>query len=160
AKEVKEKRADACISAGNTGALVVSGLFDVGRMKGIDRPALSPILPTTDQRGFLLLDAGANVDANAHNLLQYAIMVSIYSVKVRGIEKSRVGLLNVVTESDMGSNLRKKAYHVMQHAPILFIGDVESRDFLSGVADVVVTDGFSGDIAVKALAGTALHVMR
>src|SRR5699024_2841506 len=68
AKEVKEKRADACISAGNTGALVVSGLFVVGRMKGIDRPALSPILPTTDQRGFLLLDAGANVDANAHNL--------------------------------------------------------------------------------------------
>src|SRR5699024_795401 len=72
AKEVKEERADACISAGNTGALVVSGLFVVGRMKGIDRPALSPILPTTDQRGFLLLDAGANVDANAHNLLQYA----------------------------------------------------------------------------------------
>jgi len=160
AKEVKEKRADACISAGNTGALVVSGLFVVGRMKGIDRPALSPILPTTDQRGFLLLDAGANVDANAHNLLQYAIMGSIYSEKVRGIENPTVGLLNVGTESGKGSNLTKKAYNLMQHAPIQFIGNVESRDLLSGVADVVVTDGFSGNIALKALEGTALHVMK
>lgn len=160
AKEVKEKRADACISAGNTGALVVSGLFVVGRMKGIDRPALSPILPTTDQRGFLLLDAGANVDANAHNLLQYAIMGSIYSEKVRGIENPTVGLLNVGTESGKGSNLTKKAYSLMQHAPIQFIGNVESRDLLSGVADVVVTDGFSGNIALKALEGTALHVMK
>lgn len=160
AKEVKEKRADACISAGNTGALVVSGLFVVGRMKGIDRPALSPILPTTDQRGFLLLDAGANVDANAHNLLQYAIMGSIYSEKVRGIENPTVGLLNVGTESGKGSNLTKKAYNLMQHAPIQFIGNVESRDLLSGAADVVVTDGFSGNIALKALEGTALHVMK
>src|SRR5690625_493494 len=160
AKEVKEKRADACISAGNTGALVVSGLFVVGRMEGIDRPALRPILPTTDQRGFLLLDAGANVDANAHNLLQYAIMGSIYSEKVRGIENPTVGLLNVGTESGKGSNLTKKAYNLIQHAPIQFIGNVESRDLLSGVADVVVTDGFSGNIALKALEGTALHVMK
>lgn len=160
AKEVKEKRADACISAGNTGALVVSGLFVVGRMKGIDRPALSPTLPTADQKGFLLLDAGANVDANAHNLLQYAVMGSIYSEKVRGIENPTVGLLNVGTESGKGSNLTKKAYSLMQHAPIHFIGNVESRDLLGGAADVVVTDGFSGNIALKAIEGTASHVMK
>src|SRR5699024_8695906 len=102
AKEVKEKRADACISAGNTGDLVVAGLFSVGRMKGIDRPALSPVLPTTNGRGFLLMDAGTNVDANAHNLQQYGIMGSIYSEKVRGIAQPTVGLLNVGTEQGKG----------------------------------------------------------
>src|SRR5699024_9345487 len=98
ANEVKEGRADACISAGNTGALVVAGLFVVGRTKGIDRPALSPTLPTINGRGFLLLDAGANVDASVHNLVQYAVMGSIYSEKVRMISNPTVGLLNVGTE--------------------------------------------------------------
>lgn len=160
AKEVKEKRADACISAGNTGALVVTGLFVVGRMKGIDRPALSPTLPTANDKGFLLLDAGANVDANAHNLLQYAVMGSIYSERVRGIEQPTVGLLNVGTESGKGSQLTQKAYGLLQNAPIHFIGNVESRDLLAGPADVVITDGFSGNIALKAIEGTALHVMK
>ena len=160
AKEVKEKRADACISAGNTGALVVAGLFVVGRMKGIDRPALSPTLPTTNNKGFLLLDAGANVDANAHNLLQYAVMGSIYSERVRGIEQPTVGLLNVGTETGKGNHLTQKAYTLLQNAPIHFVGNIESRDLLDGAADVVVTDGFSGNIAFKALEGTALHVMK
>lgn len=159
AKEVKEKRADACISAGNTGALVVTGLFSVGRMKKIDRPALSPILPTTNGRGFLLMDAGANVDANAHNLLQYGIMGSIYSEKVRKIEKPTIGLLNVGTEQGKGSNLTKKAFDLLKNAPIHFIGNVEARDLLAGAADVVVTDGFSGNITLKSIEGTAMHVM-
>lgn len=160
ANEVKEKRADACISAGNTGALVVAGLFVVGRTKGIDRPALSPTLPTTNGKGFLLLDAGANVDANAHNLVQYAVMGSIYSEKVRLINKPTVGLLNVGTEDGKGSQLTKKAFAQLSNAPINFIGNVEARDLLDGVADVVVTDGFSGNITLKAIEGTALHVMR
>jgi glycerol-3-phosphate acyltransferase PlsX len=159
ANEVKEKRADACISAGNTGALVVTGLFRVGRTKGIDRPALSPILPTGDGKGFLLLDAGANVDASAHNLMQYGVMGSIYSEKVRGILQPRVGLLNVGTENGKGSNLTKKAFELLKNAPIHFIGNVEARDLLSGVADVVVTDGFSGNLTLKAIEGTAMHVM-
>ncbi|MEI3606676.1 phosphate acyltransferase PlsX [Pseudogracilibacillus sp. SE30717A] len=160
AKEVKEKRADACISAGNTGALVVAGLFVVGRTKGIDRPALSPTLPTTNGKGFLLLDAGANVDANAHNLVQYAVMGSIYSEKVRLIQKPTVGLLNVGTEDAKGSQLTKKAFNQLSNAPIHFIGNIEARDLLDGVADVVVTDGFSGNITLKAIEGTALHVMK
>lgn len=159
ANEVKEKRADACISAGNTGALVVAGLFVVGRTKGIDRPALSPTLPTTNKRGFLLLDAGANVDANVHNLVQYAVMGSIYSEKVRLIPKPTVGLLNVGTEDGKGSYLTKKAFSQLSNAPIHFIGNIEARDLLNGVADVVVTDGFSGNITLKAIEGTALHVM-
>jgi len=159
ATEVKEKRADACISAGNTGALVVAGLFIVGRMKGIDRPALSPILPTTDGRGFLLLDAGANADADVHNLVQYAVMGSIYSEKVKMVTNPRVGLLNVGTEDTKGNTLTKKAFKQLQQAPINFIGNVEGRDLMDGVADVVVTDGFSGNVALKTIEGTALHVV-
>src|SRR5690625_332114 len=160
ANEVKENRADACISAGNTGALVVAGLFIVGRTKGIDRPALSPTLPTNDGRGFLLLDAGATVDANANNLVQYAVMGSIYCEKVRRMKKPRVGLLNVGTEAGKGNQLTKKVYDMLAGAPVNFVGNVESRDVFNGVADVVVTDGFSGNLTLKAIEGTALHVMK
>lgn len=159
ATEVKEGRADACISAGNTGALVVAGLFIVGRTKGIDRPALSPTLPTTNGRGFLLLDAGANVDVNAHNLVQYAIMGSTYSEKVRKIPNPTVGLLNVGTEEGKGNQVTKKAFKLLENAPVNFVGNVEARDLMSGVVDVVVTDGFSGNITLKSIEGTALHVV-
>ena len=160
AEEVKEGRAEACISAGNTGALVVAGLFVVGRMKGIDRPALSPILPTADGKGFLLLDAGANVDADVHNLVQYAVMGSIYSEKVRKIPRPKVALLNVGTEDTKGNTLMKKTFKQLQRAPINFIGNIEGRDLMDGTADVVVTDGFSGNIALKTIEGTAMHVAK
>ncbi|GLO65958.1 MULTISPECIES: phosphate acyltransferase PlsX [Oceanobacillus] len=155
ANAVKEKEAEACISAGNTGALMSAGLFVVGRIPGIDRPALSPTLPTVDGKGFLMLDVGANVEAKPDHLLQYAIMGSIYSEKVRKIQQPRVGLLNVGTEDGKGNELTKKAFELLQSAPINFVGNVESRDILSGVADVVVTDGFSGNIALKTIEGTA-----
>ncbi|MFZ3576570.1 phosphate acyltransferase PlsX [Virgibacillus sp. DJP39] len=155
AKEVKEGRADACISAGNTGALMSAGLFGVGRITGVDRPALSPTLPTIDGKGFLLLDVGANVDAKAQHLLQYGIMGSIYTEKVRGIQSPTVGLLNVGTEDGKGNELTKKAFSLLKEAPVNFIGNVEARDLLSGAADIVVTDGFSGNIALKTIEGTA-----
>lgn len=155
ANAVKEKEADACISAGNTGALMSAGLFVVGRIPGIDRPALSPTLPTVDGKGFLMLDVGANVDAKPDHLLQYAIMGSIYSEKVRKIQQPRVGLLNVGTEDGKGNDLTKKAFELLQSAPINFVGNVEARDILNGVADVVVTDGFSGNVALKTIEGTA-----
>jgi len=155
AKEVKEGRANACISAGNTGALMSAGLFVVGRTQGIDRPALSPTLPTKDGKGVLLLDVGANVDAKAEHLLQYAIMGSIYSEKVRQVKKPRIGLLNVGTEDGKGNKLSQKAFALMQEAPFNFIGNVEARDILHGAADVVVTDGFSGNVALKTIEGTA-----
>lgn len=155
AKEVKEGRADACISAGNTGALMSAGLFVIGRIPGIDRPALSPTLPTIDGKGFLLLDVGANVDAKPQHLVQYAIMGSIYAENVRSISKPTVGLLNVGTEDGKGNELTKKTFEQLKNAPINFIGNVEARDLLDGVADVVVTDGFSGNIALKTIEGTA-----
>ncbi|MGY0691520.1 phosphate acyltransferase PlsX [Virgibacillus sp. FSP13] len=156
AKEVKDNHADACISAGNTGALMSAGLFVVGRIPGIDRPALSPTLPTIDGKGFLLLDVGANVDAKAHHLVQYAIMGAIYTEKVRSIKNPTVGLLNVGTEDGKGNDLTKKTFTLLKDAPVHFVGNVEARDLLDGVADVVVTDGFSGNIALKTIEGTAL----
>lgn len=158
ANEVKEGRADACISAGNTGALMASGLFVVGRIEGIDRPALSPTLPTIDGQGFVFLDVGANADARPEHLLQFAIMGSVYAEKVRKINQPRVGLLNVGTEEKKGNDLTKHAFTLLQDAPLNFVGNVEARDLLEGVADVVVTDGFSGNIALKSIEGTALAI--
>lgn len=159
AEAVKNGEADACVSAGNTGALMSAGLFVIGRIKGIARPALGPTLPTMDGKGVLLLDAGANVDAKPEHLLQYGIMGSIYAKKVRDITRPRVGLLNVGTEEGKGNDLVKKAYDLLNEAPIHFIGNVEGRDLLAGTADVIVADGFSGNIALKTIEGTAGSIM-
>lgn len=158
AKEVNEGRADACISAGNTGALMAAGLFVVGRIEGIERPALSPTLPTVDGRGFVMLDVGANVDAKPIHLYQYAVMGSLYAEKVRGIANPRVGLLNVGTEDGKGNDLSKHVFYLLKDSNLNFVGNVEARDLLQGVADVVVCDGFTGNVALKTLEGTALSV--
>jgi phosphate acyltransferase len=158
ATEVAEGRADACISAGNTGALMTAGLFVVGRIKGIERPALAPTLPTLDGKGFLMLDVGANVDAKPEHLVQYAIMGSVYAEQVRGVQSPKVGLLNVGTEEKKGNELTKQTFKLLQETNINFIGNVESRDLLNGVADVVVTDGFTGNVALKTIEGTALSL--
>ncbi|MGQ4664585.1 phosphate acyltransferase PlsX [Metabacillus halosaccharovorans] len=158
ANEVKEGKADGCISAGNTGALMTAGLLVVGRIEGIERPALSPTLPTLDGKGFLFLDVGANVDAKPEHLLQYAIMGSVYVEKVRGINNPRVGLLNVGTEDKKGNELTKQTFELLKEANVNFIGNIESRDLMESVADVVVTDGFTGNIALKTIEGTALSV--
>lgn len=160
ARQVADGNADACISAGNTGALMAAGLFVVGRIDGIERPALSPTLPTIDGKGFLLLDVGANVDAKPEHLLQYAVMGSIYCEKVRGISNPRVGLLNIGTEEKKGNELAKNAFGLIKDAGLNFVGNVEARDLLEGAADVVVTDGFTGNMVLKTIEGTALSVFK
>lgn len=160
AQQVSDGHADACISAGNTGALMAAGLFVVGRIEGIDRPALSPTLPTIGGDGFLLLDVGANVDAKPEHILQFAIMGSIYSEKVRGIAKPRIGLLNIGTEEKKGNDLTKQAFELIKATNLNFVGNVEARDLLEGVADVVVTDGFTGNMVLKTIEGTALSVFK
>lgn len=152
---VTEGKADACLSAGNTGALMAGGLFKVGRIEGIARPALATMLPTLDGKGFLMLDLGANADARPEHLLQYAIMGDIYAKKVSGLPKPRVGLLNIGTEDKKGNDLTKAAFALLKEADLNFIGNVEARDLLNGVADVVVTDGFTGNMVLKSLEGTA-----
>ncbi|RLQ95777.1 phosphate acyltransferase PlsX [Falsibacillus albus] len=159
AQAVADGKADACVSAGNTGALMAAGLFIVGRIEGIERPALAPTLPTLDEKGFVMLDLGANADAKPEHLLQYAVMGSVYAEKVRGIANPRVGLLNIGTEEKKGNELTKEAFKLLKAGQsINFIGNVESRDLLHGPADVVVTDGFTGNMVLKTLEGTAMSV--
>lgn len=161
AQQVADGTADACISAGNTGALMAAGLFIVGRIDGIERPALTPTMPTIDGKGFIFLDVGANSEAKPEHLLQFAIMGSVYAQKARGIATPRVGLLNIGTEEKKGNEVTKEAYGLLkQSSDIHFIGNVEARELLNGVADVVVTDGFTGNMVLKSIEGTALSVFK
>ncbi|MDQ0253758.1 glycerol-3-phosphate acyltransferase PlsX [Evansella vedderi] len=157
-QQVKEGKADAAISAGNTGALMTAGLLVVGRIKGIERPALSPMLPTLGGEGFLLLDVGANMDSKASHLYQYAVMGDVYMKKVRKVVKPRIGLLNVGTEAGKGTELTKEVFELLENSSMEFVGNVEARDLLEGVADVVVCDGFSGNLVLKSIEGTALSL--
>lgn len=155
---VKEKEVDACISAGNTGAYMTAGLLVTGRMKGIERPALVAFFPTTKGKPSLILDVGANVDAKPEHLLQYAQMGSIYVEKVLGIPNPSIGLLNVGTEDSKGNELTKKTFPLLKNAPVHFIGNIEARDIPLGVADVVVCDGFTGNVLLKLAEGVASSV--
>ncbi|MCR6107110.1 phosphate acyltransferase PlsX [Salipaludibacillus agaradhaerens] len=157
-QQVKEGRADAAISAGNTGALMTAGLLVVGRMKGIERPALSPMLPTKNGDGFLLLDVGANMDAKPSHLIQYAYMGDVYMKKVRGIDNPRIGLLNVGSEAGKGTDLTKHVFARLSESSLNFVGNVEARELLDGAADVVICDGFSGNLVLKSIEGTALSL--
>lgn len=159
-EDVKAGKADACLSAGNTGAYMAGGLLKVGRLDGVLRPGLLTTLPTIDGKGFVMLDLGANADAKAENLLQYAIMGSIYAEKVRGISNPKVGLLNIGTEDAKGNELTKEVFQLLKDSQLNFIGNVEARDLLDGVADVVVTDGFTGNMVLKSIEGTASAMMK
>ncbi len=160
ANAVKEGQADACLSAGSTGAYLATGLFVVGRIDGIIRPALAPTFPTIDGRGFVLLDVGANAEAKPEYLLQFGLMGAIYAEKVRGIVNPRVGLLNIGAEENKGNDLTKAAFNLLKQSNLNFIGNVEARDLLNGVADVVVTDGFTGNMVLKTTEGTAGSIMK
>lgn len=161
AQAVKNGEADAIFSAGNTGALLAAGLFIVGRIKGVERPGLMSTLPVMGQEsGFDMLDLGANSENKPEHILQYGVLGSFYAQNVRGIAKPRVGLLNNGTEETKGSEVTKKAFELLQNEDsIHFVGNVEARDILSGVADVVVTDGFTGNAVLKSIEGTALGIM-
>ena len=161
AQAVKDKTADAVISAGNTGALLAAGLFVVGRIKGIDRPGLMSTMPSFTGQGFDMLDLGANAENTAKQLHQYAILGSFYAKNVRGIAQPRVGLLNNGTEDTKGDSLRKEAFALLsEESSINFVGNVEARDLMAGVADVVVADGFTGNAVLKAIEGTGLGIMK
>ncbi|MFC3927369.1 phosphate acyltransferase PlsX [Streptococcus caprae] len=160
ARAVKDGQADAVMSAGNTGALLAAGLFVVGRIKQVDRPGLLSTLPTLDGAGFDMLDLGANAENTPKHLHQYAILGSFYAQNVRGIAKPRIGLLNNGTEETKGDPLRKETYELLANDKSLnFVGNVEARDLMSGVADVVVADGFTGNAVLKTMEGTAISIL-
>jgi phosphate acyltransferase len=154
---VKDGGAKAVISAGNTGALMAGGLFILGRIKGIDRPALAIMIPTRIGMPTVLLDVGATMDAKEENLIQYAHMGEVYSRRVLGNDKAGVALLNVGGEAGKGNDLVKKAYAGLKGQPN-FLGNVEARDLMQGGAEVVVCEGFVGNMLLKAMEGTAAEI--
>lgn len=158
-KLVKEGQCDAFVSAGSTGAFLAGALLKVGRVKGIARPALSPLIPTI-KGNCMILDAGANVDCKPKNLQQFAVMGSIYMEKVMGIKKPRVGLLNIGTEESKGNELTKESYELIRQTNVNFVGNVEARDIIDGVCDVCVCDGFAGNILLKSTEGVAMAIFK
>ncbi len=153
-KALSEGKGDAFLSAGSTGALVVGGSLIVKRIKGIKRVALASIIPGKN-KNYLMLDIGANADCRPEMLLQFGIMGSTYMEKVEGIKNPTVGLLNIGTEETKGGELQKASYALLKSAPINFIGNVESREIPKGDTDVVVADGFTGNIALKLIEGVS-----
>ena len=151
-KMLSDGRGDAFVSAGSTGALVMGSTFIVKRIKGIKRVAPSPLLPT-DRGNFLLVDAGANTECRPDMLLQFAIMGSAYMEKVIGVKKPKVGLLNIGAESTKGRELELETYKLLESSDLNFTGNIEARELPQGKCDVVVTDGFTGNIALKLYEG-------
>src|SRR5262244_219892 len=137
------------VSAGNTGAVMATVKMVVGTLPVVDRPALSTVLPTQKGKPAILLDVGANVDCKPHHLEQFAIMGDIYSRAIFGIRRPRVGLLSIGEEDSKGNELTKEAFKSLKRAPINFIGNVEGRDIFTGDVDVIVCDGFTGNVALK-----------
>lgn len=146
---VKRGEADAIISSGSTGAVLVGGQLIVGRIRGIERPPLAPLIPT--EKGVsLLIDCGANVDARSSHLVQFARMGSIYMENVVGIKNPRVGLVNIGAEEEKGNALVKETYPLLKECKdINFIGNVEARDIPAGVCDVIVCEAFVGNVILK-----------
>ncbi len=156
-KLVKEKKADAIISAGNSGALLAGGLLVLGRIKGIDRPALAPVYPTA--KGIsVLVDAGANAECKPRNLLEFGIMGSIYAEKVLEIKNPKVCTVNIGIEEEKGTELVKEAYQLCKEGPFNFQGNVEAREIPNGYADVIVCDGFTGNVILKLTEGLASSI--
>jgi len=153
-KELSEDNADAFVSAGSTGAVVVGGTLMVKRLKGVKRPALAGMIPSPDGH-YMLMDMGANAECRPEMLQQFGIMASIYLKNVEGIENPSIGLLNIGVEDTKGTELQKQAYELLKNSPINFVGNIESREMPKGVCDAVITDGFTGNIALKLIEGTA-----
>ena len=162
-KMLKQDEGDVFISAGNSGALLTGATLLVGRIKGVDRPAIAPMLPSY-KKGLMLVDAGANTNCKPINLLQFAQFANIYLKKIYNIEKPAIGLLNIGTEETKGNDLMKESYQLLKEKAadynINFVGNVEGREAFSGEIDAVVTDGFTGNIFLKTVEGLGKLVKR
>ena len=158
---VRDGVASAMISAGNTGATMASALLRMGRIKGVKRPAIATPIPVPGSTPTVMLDAGANAEVEAEWMMQFAVMGSVYANARYGIERPRVGLLSIGEEPGKGDTLRKKSYELLSAMDnINFIGNVEGRDIMTPDVDVVVTDGFTGNVALKTLEGTMRTIVK
>jgi phosphate acyltransferase len=152
---VREGKATAFITAGNTGAAMATSKMVLGGVHGVDRPALVAIIPTAIGTVSTLLDVGANVDCKPHNLEQFAVMGDIYFRSMFGTARPRVGLLSIGEEEGKGNELTREAFHLLKQLPLNFVGNVEGRDIYNGKVDVIVADGFVGNVALKTSEGVA-----
>ena len=157
-EQVRDRQAHAVVSAGHTGAAMGAALLRLGRLPGVDRPAIAVVLPTIADHPILLLDVGANVDSRPHHLLQFALMGSVYARRVLGVASPNVGILSNGAEEGKGSDLTLRTTTLLRTAPLNFIGNVEARDVFTGAADVVVCDGFVGNVVLKFGEGLALAI--
>ncbi len=156
---VKEKKADAIVSAGSTGALLTGATLIVGRIKGIDRPCLCPCMPNIKGGMTMIADSGANADCKTRNLTEFALMSDIYAKKVLNIESPRIGLANIGSEEGKGNELAKTSYEELKQMDINFVGNIEGRDVIESKADIIVCDGFTGNIILKTCEGVAIGMM-
>lgn len=156
---VKDGEADAMVSAGNTGAVMASAFFVLGRIPGVERPALSTLIPFNAGRVFLL-DAGANADCRPSYLVQFAQMGAVYSREVVGVANPRVGLLNTGEESGKGNEITAEAYDLLKASGLNFVGNIEGQNVHKGLCDVVVADGFTGNVALKVGEGMADYILQ
>src|SRR6202050_916175 len=152
---VRDGRASGFITAGNTGAAMVTAKMVLGAIPGVDRPALAAVFPTAIRTVAILLDVGANVDCKPHNLEQFAVMGEIYFRSMFGTRRPRVGLLSIGEEENKGNELTREAFQLLKRLPLNFVGNVEGRDLYGGEVDVVVTDGFVGNGALRTAEGVA-----
>ena len=159
---IKEQTGDVFISGGNTGALVVGSRLILGRIEGIDRPVLASIYPClgSNTGPSIIVDAGASSEAKAQNLLEYGLMGSIYLEKVWGRENPKVGLVNLGVEESKGTSVTKDAFKRLQKAPINFVGNVEARELPKGICEVIVCDGFVGNVILKLSEGLAMNILQ
>ncbi len=161
-KMLADGMGDACVSAGSTGALLTGATLVVKRVKGIRRAAMGPVMPNKAGGKTVILDCGANAECTPEFLLQFGIVGSLYAKKYLGVENPKVGLLNIGTEDSKGTDLQKQAYGLLQNAAekgvVHFVGNVEARDVPLGAVDVVVCDGFSGNVLLKSIEGTAMFM--
>ena len=156
---VRDGQADAVVSAGSTGATMAAAVFRLGRVRGIDRPAL-PAHMVTATGPVMLLDVGANVDSEAENLVQFAAMGAIFAQHVLHVANPRIGLLNIGEESEKGDSLAREAHEKLSQADLLFVGNVEAHDMIAHRADVVVCDGFVGNVVIKFFEGITSFIFR
>jgi len=157
---VRDKKAHGVVSAGNSGATLACGMFTLGRIRGIERPALASILPTEKKEPLILVDVGANVECKPYHLVQFGLMAEVFARSVLHIDRPKVGVLTIGEEEGKGNKLVLETIKLFKMSSMNFIGNIEGRDFFTGKADVVVCDGFVGNVALKLMEGLALSLSR
>ena len=155
---VRDRRADGFVTAGNTGAAMATAKVVLGALPGVDRPGLAAVFPTATGSAAIMIDVGANVDCKPHNLEQFAVMGEVYFRSIFSVPRPRVGLLSIGEEETKGNELTFQAFHLLKALPVNFIGNVEGRDLYNGNADVIICDGFVGNVALKVSEGVVQTV--